>query len=734
MLNRSIIIALSGLALAFAGCGGSGVDGTPGSIDKLLQKGGDGKSDEWGPSDDPALFSGTLEYTLDRLPLEGEAANIPWAGTYWPVYKDSINDRWDGDNPSPAAKYGTAFGVEDVEDKVSAAHGIENAGTHRQSCKTDDDCTASDPGKCSKRRDAADEDEGVCIPTWWGICHAWAPVAILEAEPMYPVTMNGVEFKVNDIKGLLTLVYNRSSSKFVSLRCNKQKDDINYDLYDSPTSQDAECKDTNPGTYHVLLANYLGLMGQAFAEDRTFDWQVWNQPIRGYKVTKLEEVSAKEANMKVGVEAGASPEQRRKFNGTLEEGEWRHESAYPVEAGKQIEVVIETSTWSNKTGLLYVRFGDQPTESEFVCGPTENDKNETCLVDVPEGETEVFVSVFAKSGKPKYTVETDLDKGNVIEVPDAYMFNDRAAKLFFVKSEVEYISESDQNVDGNLASTIDKYTRTDRYEYILEVDEDGKIIGGEWVGWSKKNHPDFLWLPTGRYDYPIAGGAIKFADVKDLLEKSLVDPSDLPPGDPTNMVTESIEGHVGQQSWTHYGPYNAGEGAFVAELTGEGDADLYVRKGAQPTKEDYDCRPFEAGGEENCSVAGPGDFYVSVWGFEAASFTIKLTHTKPGTVLDGPVASGDHLAEAASVAEGEMRYYELAVTEGRPVVLRTECDTDIDLYIRMDLIPTEAIYDQRGYAYGGDEKLTVTPTADGTLHIAVHGYKAGDFTLTSADE
>jgi hypothetical protein len=734
MLNRTMIVALTGLSFAFTGCGGSGVDGTPAPLDEFAQKGQNGKTDEWGPSDDPRLFSDTLEYSLDRLPKEGEAANIPWAGSYWPVYEDAINHRWDGDNPSPAAKYGEAFGISDIEDKVSAAHGIENAGTHRQSCKETSDCTASDPGKCVKRRGAGEDEEGVCVPTWWGICHAWAPAAILEPEALHPVTKNGVEFKVNDIKALVTLVYNRSASKFVSLRCNKQKDEINYDLYDRPTSDDAECRDTNPGTYHVLLANYLGLMGQAFAEDRTFDWQVWNQPIRSYKVNEMTEVTAKEANMKVGVEEGPSAAQRRKFNGELEEGEWKHDGPYEVEAGKKLEVVIETSTWSNKKAHLYVRFGSTPNETDFDCGPNEDGNNETCSLDVPEGEDEVYVSVFAKTGKPTFTVESDLDKGNIVAVPEAYMFNDNAAKFFYVKSEVQYITESPSSLDGNLADRIDNYTKTDRYEYILELDEDGDIIGGEWVGWSKKNHPDFLWLPTGRYNQPIAGGAIKFQEVKDLLEASLIDPSDQPGSNTGDMIVATEQGTVGQDSWTHFGPYAAGNGSFLAEMSGDGDADLYVRKGAQPTKDAYDCRPFTAGSSDTCDVEGPGEFYVSVWGFQTSNFTLKLTYSKPGA-NDTPSTDGFvHLSETGSVAEGGMAYYELPVVAGRKIVIRTECDSDIDLYARMNLIPTEALYDFRSYRYTGNELLEIMPEADGTLNIGVHGYAAGDFTITSADE
>ncbi len=253
-------------AFALSACTGSGVDVTPPGLDKSLTKGG--KTDEWGPSDDPRLFSSTLEYRLDQLPMEGEANNIPWAASYWPVYEDSINHRWDGsESQSAAEKYGEAFGIDNIEEKVSSNHGIGSF-SHRKSCESSSDCSEPGDGACAKRRG---EESGSCIPTWWGICHAWAPAAIMEPEAKYPVTRNGVTFKVNDIKALVTLTYNRSASKFVSLRCNKNDDDIEYGPYDRPTSDDAECKDTNPGTYHVLLANYLGRMGESFVEDRTFD-------------------------------------------------------------------------------------------------------------------------------------------------------------------------------------------------------------------------------------------------------------------------------------------------------------------------------------------------------------------------------------------------------------------------------------------------------------------------------
>ena len=68
------------------------------------------------------------------------------------------------------------------------------------------------------------------------------------------------------------------------------KPEVEYDEYGRPTGSDTECRDTNPGTFHVIISNYLGLEKQSFVEDRTFDDEVWNQPMRAYRVLDSVEV------------------------------------------------------------------------------------------------------------------------------------------------------------------------------------------------------------------------------------------------------------------------------------------------------------------------------------------------------------------------------------------------------------------------------------------------------------
>lgn len=66
----------------------------------------------------------------------------------------------------------------------------------------------------------------------------------------------------------------------------------------------------------------------------------------------------------------------------------------------------------------------------------------------------------------------------------------------------------------------------------------------------------------------------------------------------------------------------AGAKSFsVVVRGGTGDADLYVRRGSQPTTGAYDCRPYQSGNYEFCTFDSPvaGTYHVSLRGFSAYS-------------------------------------------------------------------------------------------------------------------
>ncbi|MBZ9612425.1 S8 family serine peptidase [Rheinheimera sp. MA13] len=88
---------------------------------------------------------------------------------------------------------------------------------------------------------------------------------------------------------------------------------------------------------------------------------------------------------------------------------------------------------------------------------------------------------------------------------------------------------------------------------------------------------------------------------------------------------------IARRAWKHY---TVTVPAGMSNLTvttsgGSGDADLYVRRGAQPTTSSYDCRPYKSGNAESCSFTNPqaAVWHISVYGYSAVSgLTLTATY------------------------------------------------------------------------------------------------------------
>ncbi len=73
----------------------------------------------------------------------------------------------------------------------------------------------------------------------------------------------------------------------------------------------------------------------------------------------------------------------------------------------------------------------------------------------------------------------------------------------------------------------------------------------------------------------------------------------------------------------------AGQGYLLVELTGNPDADLYVRYGLPPTTAQSDCRPYTSSSNELCSFSDPdsGIWYIMVQGYsDTVDYTITATY------------------------------------------------------------------------------------------------------------
>ncbi|MCX6118035.1 MAG: hypothetical protein NT027_10870 [Proteobacteria bacterium] len=106
----------------------------------------------------------------------------------------------------------------------------------------------------------------------------------------------------------------------------------------------------------------------------------------------------------------------------------------------------------------------------------------------------------------------------------SYIFNPLAKKWSSVTTTVHFAKAYEKEyVQSELKDTDRTASKT--YTYILELDGEGRIIGGEWTGESIQTHPDFIWVPfepvLGDGTATSANPHIKPEDVLKLWEESL---------------------------------------------------------------------------------------------------------------------------------------------------------------------------------------------------------------------
>jgi hypothetical protein len=330
-MKRTLLAGLLIGSASLIGCAANsgGEECLPGDAECNDRPVADGKADGFDDKNDPAQMAQHLEYHLDQLPKKGtrekpvwkdtypeavgKSATV-WADTYWPASEGSHNARWQGPTTkSPLEKYDAAFNnaqgcatQPEVSGRSSKAAWVTYNNCAGPAAKWQTESYESiglmhngidDDGDGAIDEYGTDGIDGV--QGWWGTCHAWTPASQLIPEPQHAVTVNGVRFDVGDIKALIQNVFDRTGAVMLGGRCNAQ--DITHDVNGSAND---DCADVNPGAMHVVLANFLGINQLPLVEDRTANYQVWNQPVVGYEVTKQDKVTAKVANDCVGGTGG----------------------------------------------------------------------------------------------------------------------------------------------------------------------------------------------------------------------------------------------------------------------------------------------------------------------------------------------------------------------------------------------------------------------------------------------
>ncbi len=94
-------------------------------------------------------------------------------------------------------------------------------------------------------------------------------------------------------------------------------------------------------------------------------------------------------------------------------------------------------------------------------------------------------------------------------------------------------------------------------------------------------------------------------------------------------VTETFSGNLSRGQESHLGPFDSNGSEFTVNVTGNGDVDLYVKKGSKPSYRSFDCRPYRLGSDESCRLSGPGRYYVMIMCDDYRSqYEVQVTYSQ----------------------------------------------------------------------------------------------------------
>jgi len=351
---------------------------------------------------------------------------------------------------------------------------------------------------------------------------------------------------------------------------------------------------------------------------------------------------------------------------------------------------------SNVTGDpdLYVRYGEQPTNEIFDCRPySGQNTDETCNMDNPQAGTwYIMIDAYHDFSGANLIAEVDVilpsspSSLSVEASANGYLTVTGTAdprtgvKATFPDQSVAYDTAA---ADGSF-SIVSLHPQESGTISLVAIDLPGNSSTVSTIAYVKHAAP-----PAGSLNIP--------------------------------NITET---HGTQKYYTIDVPANSTAlNVLLSNITG--DPDLYVRYGEKPTKQAYDCRPYESPNtDETCNMDNPqaGTWHIMIDAykdFSGATLTANVEGNTP------PQAGGLNIPNITET-QGTKKYYTIDVPANSTAlnVLLSNITGDPDMYVRYGEKPTKQAYDCRPFkSPNTDETCNMDNPQAGTWHIMIDAYK-----------
>jgi hypothetical protein len=234
------------------------------------------------------LLEGKREVTnlaeMARLGINSGATSLDlWSGHYWPHYQGSLGVRYRDNSFISLMKEHDQFDkFKELKEKTPlyTYSGKENSLSPAEKYDLVVGDSLMSLTKYSWEIGEKAEKLGK-VPTWRGICDGWSAASQMMPRPTKSVTLKTpsgtpITFYPEDIKALGSQLYARAQKNviFLGKRC-----------YPVIGIFSGGCDATNPGALHKAIVNRVGVLKKSFNADVSKSSEVWNYPVKSYKLT-----------------------------------------------------------------------------------------------------------------------------------------------------------------------------------------------------------------------------------------------------------------------------------------------------------------------------------------------------------------------------------------------------------------------------------------------------------------
>jgi hypothetical protein len=208
-----------------------------------------------------------------------------WSDSYWPIAQGLIANRYSiADNPRDKTNWQVNYDYFQANPPWTVSTSLLSP-AEKYDLLVGDQSMSLTQYAWNRGRTYNETHDGV-VPSWMGICHGWSAATHMEAPiPYGSITLKSptgtsIRFFQSDIKALTSLLWANTDlpTRFLGYRCN-----ISPARDNQGRTVDDKCRDNNPSTLFLALTNQLGLNNRSVVVDATYDAEVWNFSVVGYR-------------------------------------------------------------------------------------------------------------------------------------------------------------------------------------------------------------------------------------------------------------------------------------------------------------------------------------------------------------------------------------------------------------------------------------------------------------------